>query len=133
MKRAHVTARLPARIAAAACGAAGTAGLALLMRFPPARYSFYPRCPVSEYLHLLCPGCGATRALAALLHGHPKQALHFNALFVVVLPILTAYAALCGYRAWTADEFRWPEPPRWTLQTGLVLALLFTISRNLPR
>ena len=39
----------------------------VLLRFPPAEYSFYPRCPIFASLHLLCPGCGATRALAALL------------------------------------------------------------------
>ena len=41
----------------------------LLLRFPPAQYSFYPRCPVHQLLHLQCPGCGATRAIADILRG----------------------------------------------------------------
>ena len=41
----------------------------LLLRFPPETSSFYPRCPVFTWLHVYCPGCGGTRALAALLHG----------------------------------------------------------------
>lgn len=41
----------------------------LLLLFPPQRYTFYPQCPIYRYLHLKCPGCGTTRALAALLHG----------------------------------------------------------------
>jgi hypothetical protein len=104
----------------------------LLLRFPPEQYSFYPRCPVHEYLHLQCPGCGATRALAALLHGHLAQALHCNALFVALLPLLVSYAALCGYRACQVDRFKWPQPPRWGVQTTLALAAIFTIARNLP-
>jgi len=112
----------------------GTAeGFLLIQRFPPAQYSFYPRCPFAEYLHLLCPGCGATRALAAVLSGHIAEALHWNALFVSLLPVLAGYAALCCYRLWTADEFLWPEPPNWTVQTGFVITLVFTVTRNLPR
>jgi len=36
-----------------------------------------------------CPGCGATRAIAELLHGHVAAALHFNA----AVTLLIAHAA----------------------------------------
>jgi len=36
-----------------------------------------------------CPGCGMTRALAALLHGDLDSAVHLHPLVVVVFPILT--------------------------------------------
>ncbi|NYF78193.1 DUF2752 domain-containing protein [Granulicella arctica] len=116
-------------VASASAGVA--AGTALLLRFPPAQYHFYPRCPIHEYLHLQCPGCGSTRALAALLHGHLTEAMHQNALFVALLPLLAGYAALCCYRAWTAEAFCWPELPRWAVQSALALALVFTVTRNL--
>jgi hypothetical protein len=116
-------------VIAALAGLTGAA--ALLLHFPPEQYSFYPRCPVHEYLHLQCPGCGATRASAALLHGHLAEALHLNALFVAMLPLLVGYTALCCYRAWQADAFQWPQPPRWSVQTALALAAIFTIARNL--
>ncbi len=43
-----------------------------------ARYIF--SCPFHEVTGLLCPGCGGTRSLTALLHGHPLLALHENPL-----------------------------------------------------
>ncbi len=64
---------------------AGIAGAALLYRFPPEKYSFYPVCPIHQYLHLYCPGCGSTRALAALLHGRVIEAMHYNPLFVALV------------------------------------------------
>ena len=113
--------------------AAALLGLALLLRrYPPGLYAFYPRCPVRQYLHLDCPGCGATRALAALLQGHLAEALHWNALLILLLPLLLAFGLLCGYRAWTADIYRWPVAPPWALRLCLALVAVFTVLRNLP-
>lgn len=116
-------------VASAAVGAA--VGTVVLLRFPPAQYSFYPRCPIAAYLHLQCPGCGATRALAALLHGYLEAALRMNALFVCLLPFLVGYAAVCCFRAWNAERFNWPNVPERGLYVALGLALLFTIVRNI--
>ena len=118
------------RVWVALAAGAAVAGAAVLLRFPPAVYSFYPRCPIHEYLHLQCPGCGSTRALAALLHGHVAEALHLNALFVMLLPFLAGYAAVCCYRAWNAAEFRWPQPPKMAMYGVLVVAIVFTVERN---
>lgn len=35
-------------------------------------------CPFYEFTHKYCPGCGGTRSLTALLHGHALLALHEN-------------------------------------------------------
>jgi hypothetical protein len=111
-------------------------GAFLLLRFPPEHYSFYPQCPIYTYLHLQCPGCGATRALAALLHGRLSDAFHLNPLLIaVVLPVAVLYAVLCLLRLRRSDEFRWPAPsPKWAntlIYAGLALALGFAILRNL--
>ena len=113
--------------------AATTAGL--LLRFPPEQYRFYPQCPIYLWLHLECPGCGATRALAALLHGRFRDALRLNALFVAgVLPAANLYAAATLIRLLRSDPFRWPTLPgpqrRW-IYASLALALIFSILRNL--
>jgi hypothetical protein len=122
-------------LAAAFLLAAGTA--LLLLHFPPDQYRFYPRCPVYAYLHLQCPGCGATRALAALLHGRLAEAFHLNPLFVAgVLPAAALYAGVCLNHLARRAEFHWPRLPgpqrRW-ITAGLALAVAFAILRNLPR
>ena len=63
-------------------------GAFLLLRFPPEVYAIYPVCPVWRVFHVQCPGCGATRALADLLHGDLRGALRQNALTSVLLPLL---------------------------------------------
>ncbi len=54
-------------------------------------------CPFYELTGLYCPGCGGTRSITALLHGHPLLALHENpaapALCVLLLLVWTEQAA----------------------------------------
>jgi hypothetical protein len=104
----------------------------LLLRFPPAQYSFYPRCPIHELLHLQCPGCGATRAVADILRGHFAEAMHLNAFVTLLLPFAAAYGILCYSRLLQRKPVRWPQPPSAIVYTALTLAAIFTIIRNLP-
>lgn len=39
-----------------------------------------PPCPLYTYLGLYCPGCGGTRAIGSLLHGHILQSLWYHPL-----------------------------------------------------
>ncbi len=64
---------------------------ATIVRFPPGHYGFYPQCPFHQLLSLQCPGCGATRALTALLHGQIAVAIHFNALATMLFPVVAVY------------------------------------------
>jgi hypothetical protein len=106
--------------------------ITILLRFPPAQNSFYPRCPVHELLHLQCPGCGATRALAALLHGRLIEALHFNALATLLLPIAAVYGVLC-YKRWLQHRpLHLLQPKPSILYAAFALTAAFTILRNLP-
>jgi hypothetical protein len=105
--------------------------VAVLLRFPPTKYSFYPPCPIYSLLHIECPGCGATRALAALLHGNVAEALHFNVLTTLMLLPATAYATICYRRYLRADPFRWPQLPPASIYAAFVVAVIFTIFRNL--
>ena len=104
----------------------------VLVRFPPTQYSFYPQCPVYRLLHLQCPGCGTTRALAALLHGHIIEALRLNALTTVMLVPGFVYAAICYRRYIGTVPFRWPQIPSVSIYATLAAAILFMIFRNLP-
>ncbi len=44
-------------------------------------------CPIKAWTGISCPGCGMTRAWAALLHGDFYVALHFHPLFFLA-PLL---------------------------------------------
>jgi hypothetical protein len=104
----------------------------LLLRFPPERYSFYPGCPVHELLHLQCPGCGGTRAIAALLRGHFIDAMNLNALVTLLLPFAAAYGILCYSRLLQRKAICCLQPPRVATYAGLALTAVFAVMRNLP-
>ena len=104
----------------------------VLHRFPPTTSSFYPRCPVFAWLHLYCPGCGGTRALAALLHGRLIEAMHWNAMVVLLLPFATFYFVASYWRAIRRADFQWPNVSSTSLALILVCLGIFTVLRNLP-
>jgi hypothetical protein len=105
-------------------------GCAVLYSFPPQEYHFYPICPFYAVTHLLCPGCGGTRALYQLLHGHLGEALRFNALVTMAAPV-----ALAWFLYWYYAVMRRRPTPRLRLHWGAITALLvvagvFVIVRN---
>lgn len=51
-----------------------------------------PKCPLHSLTGFDCPGCGTTRALHALLTGHPLEALGHN-LFLPVAILMIAFTA----------------------------------------
>jgi hypothetical protein len=111
--------------------AAALLACATLVLYPPTGTSFYPACPIREYLGIDCPGCGSTRALAALLHGHILEAVRLNALFVLLLPVALAGAVESYRRAVCRAIFVWPHPPAPAIYAALVVTAIFTLTRNL--
>lgn len=105
---------------------------AILVRFPPTHYSFYPQCPIHALLGVQCPGCGATRALAALLRGHLAEAIHLNALVTLLVPFAAAYGIVSYKRMLQRKTVRWPQPSPGVLYAALVVITVFTVIRNLP-
>ncbi|HKD81822.1 MAG TPA: DUF2752 domain-containing protein [Candidatus Angelobacter sp.] len=118
------------KVIAGAAGAAFLAGLAVVYNFSPSLYSFYPRCPFYTATHWLCPGCGSTRALYALLHGNWRSALHYNAMFTLLAPFVLAWIGYCWYRVMRYDRLPRLAFPRGAAIGMGVAVLLFTIARN---
>lgn len=56
-----------------------------------------PKCYFKLLTGLDCPGCGATRALHAALHGHFAEALKYNFFLIAGL----GYAILAAVAIWT--------------------------------
>jgi len=68
-------------------GAIVIAGAAVLFAFDPSTSAFYPRCVFRALTGLDCPGCGATRALHALLHGRVAEAWRYNPMFLALIAV----------------------------------------------
>lgn len=107
------------------------AGVALLWRVDPNQPgSGLPPCPIHAYTGLFCPGCGATRAMHALVHGDVLQAMAMNPVFTLALPLLSLLLL---------DQIaRLPQPLSALARRvsdarpWAVLLLGYTLLRNLP-
>jgi len=109
--------------------AAGVA--ATVFFFNPAAYQFYPVCQFHRLTGLNCPGCGGTRAFYALLHGNFSTALRDNALLVggiFFVALRGGWLAVKNCRGRETGGFL-PAKFLWPL---LVIAMVFTVLRNLP-
>lgn len=127
------------RLALVALAAAGAGALLLVVRAsPPTDASYYPKCQSRQLLGLHCPGCGLTRSAYALLHGDFAQAVAYNPLAPVLLPL---FAVGFGRSLWSWGTGRRPKPRAyrvpgrfaratpWLIAAGLVL---FALLRNVP-
>lgn len=110
--------------------AAAMVVVVLLRVDPNSSNSILPPCPFLSLTGWLCPGCGSTRALHALLHGDLVGALAMNPLLVLMLPVL-ALLAINAAGWWSPrDTLLWrvaSSPKFW-----LCLLLGYWIARNLP-
>jgi len=95
------------------------------------RYWFYPPCPVWVITHLQCPGCGATRAMAALLHGRVLEALQYNSKIVFLAPFFLGYLDVIYFRAVRDDRWMWPDVPVAAVRYLLGFAAVFAVARNI--
>lgn len=114
------------------CVAALVAATALLWvyaSFDPSTH-FFPRCIFKSLTGWDCPGCGSQRAIHALLHGRVGEALAYNALFVIELPLIALLAASPLLRT------RWPRLYRMLGSRPFILGLFavivaYSVARNL--
>lgn len=101
-------------------------GLMIVYFFPPFSNSFYPKCIFKHLTHLECPGCGSARSLYSLLHGNIIEAMDYNALFVLLLPVI-----LTG----VANSYFSILDRSWNLLNKpilcLILVCIFWIVRNI--
>ena len=101
----------------------GLAACVVLLVAPPGspHAKWLPKCMFHQTTGLYCPGCGATRALSALLHGDLKSSLHNNALLIPLSATLMILLA----------------KPQISLKRPVAIAIVtvvigFVILRNIP-
>jgi Protein of unknown function (DUF2752) len=120
---------ISARAGANLFAAGAAAGAAILYRFSPQAYSLYPRCPFFALTHHYCPGCGATRAMAELLHGNFAAALHFNAALTLLLPFVLCYFSKMYWTALRENRIELPSVPDWSWKAAVACVAIFGVTR----
>jgi len=107
-------------------------GLVIVGIVPPTADTLYPRCQLHSITGLHCPGCGPTRALHAALNGHFLQALAYNSLAIVVLPVVGR--SLLG-SLWSWFRNQPVQVTRSSTKTTFFVVALFVaygVLRNVP-
>ncbi|GAA4302296.1 DUF2752 domain-containing protein [Compostibacter hankyongensis] len=114
----------------------GLAALPLLLvyfLYDPAHSALFPACPFHRLTGLDCPGCGSQRALYQLLHGHILDALGYNLMMVMALPLILYAAAVQAGNLFRRERrvIRFLYRP-WFTKLVLAAVLVFWVARNLP-
>ena len=68
-----------------------------------------------------CPGCGAQRALHAMLHGDIAAAWHFNPMIFFAIPLALYYLVVEGFRN------RWPRIHSVSVRPAAIITIFFII------
>jgi Protein of unknown function (DUF2752) len=108
------------------------AGAAYLFVFEPGKTGVFPICFFRFFTGFTCPGCGTTRALHQILHGHFLTAFTLNPLFIIAIPFL-----LFAFVRYTVIVLRGGVPRSNALPAPYIYAIFFVvlsfwIFRNTP-
>jgi hypothetical protein len=106
---------------------ASVVGLVILGLADPNTNPMFPPCLFRATTGWLCPGCGAARAIHALLHGNFRTAIEMNVSAVLALPLV----AIDFVQGWGDTGGGWlsrlPPPYVWAL---VACVTAFGILRN---
>ena len=98
------------------------AGSTYLFVFEPGRTGFFPVCIFRLLTGFTCPGCGSTRAMHQLLHGHVLAAFMLNPLFLMAIPFL-----LFALLRYSVVVMRGGVPRQNSLPASYIYALFFVV------
>jgi len=108
------------------------AGAAYLFVFEPGKTGLFPVCLFRFLTGYQCPGCGSTRAMHQLLHGHVVAAFELNPFFLVAIPFLMyaliRYSVIVMHGGVPTHN---RLPPRY-IYAVFFIVLSFWIFRNTP-
>ncbi len=108
------------------------AGAVYLFVFEPGRTGFFPPCLFRLMTSFNCPGCGTTRALHEMMHGHFQTAFMLNPLLLLSIPFL-----LAAFMRYTVTVLRGRIPRKNALPAPYIYAIFFIVAgfwifRNTP-
>ena len=98
------------------------AGSVYLFVFEPGKSGFFPVCLFRLFTGLTCPGCGSTRAMHQILHGHFLTAFMLNPLFLVTIPFM-----LFAFVRYSVTVLRGGVPRQNALPAPYIYALFVVV------
>ncbi|MCM1192747.1 MAG: DUF2752 domain-containing protein [Butyrivibrio sp.] len=106
--------------------AALAAATALAVLYQCVLHKFLPTVPCffSAIMGIYCPGCGGTRALAALLHGQLLRAAWYHPFIPYAAFIYTGFMLTQGLHRLGAKGIRGWKFHYWYLWAGLVILVV---------
>lgn len=104
----------------------------LYFEYDPAKYIYFPKCPMRILTGLSCPACGMQRALHALLHLRFAEALSYNYFFIYSIPygVAIIVAEFLKNTERAASFVQFVHHPRLT-NTYLLLFFFWFVLRNI--
>lgn len=90
-------------------------------------------CFFTTVLGIYCPGCGGTRALIAMLHGHFLKALWYHPLIPYMAVIYLGFMLTQGLNRLGFKRIRPWKFHYWYLWGGLILLIANFILKNVLR
>src|SRR5450432_3829265 len=107
--------------------------LMALYFFADARNSaIFPRCIFYSLTGLYCPGCGSQRAFSSLLHGDLWQAIRYNLLFILCLPLLCYSAVVTVINVFRKEQVvQQIFYSTFFVKILFVIIIIFWIGRNI--
>lgn len=108
---------------------------ALAVLYQCVLYKFFPAVPCffSTFLGIYCPGCGGTRALIALLHGHILQALWYHPFIPYFAVVYVGFLLTQGLHRLGVKAVRGWKFHNWYLWAGIGILAVNFIVKNILR
>jgi len=104
--------------------------LLLLYFFVEPKNGILPKCFFHELTGLYCPGCGVQRSFHALLNGHILNAIDYNLLFILFLPLIIFFIlAFSLGRKHPSTSFIYKPIFSFTV---VIVVVSFWVLRNIP-
>jgi hypothetical protein len=109
---------------------AAAGALLLLYFFVEPKNGILPKCFFHELTGLYCPGCGVQRSFHALLNGHILNAIDYNLLFILFLPLIIFFIlAFSLGRKHPSTSFIYKPIFSFTV---VIVVVSFWVLRNIP-
>jgi len=108
------------------------AGSVYLYVFEPGKTGFFPICLFRALTGFTCPGCGSTRAMHQILHGHFIAAFMLNPLLLLAIPFLLFALLRYSIVVMRGGIPKHNALPASSIYALFVIVVSFWIFRNTP-